>query len=105
MFSSNFALVIFWFIVAIIQIILMLKHFIWSKREYSTIKDTFRYGEVNGVRIAGGGNEAIEAINRFIKSLNRDYHQSNIAQFWGYMAGFVASIIGFILSLNMLLES
>lgn len=102
---SNIALVVFWFVVAIIQVILMLKHFIWSRREHSTLEDTFRYGEINGVKIAGGGNEAIEAINKFIKSLNRDYHQSNIAQFWGYMAGFIASLIGFILSLNMLLGS
>jgi hypothetical protein len=102
---SNLALVVFWFVVAIIQIILMQKHFIWSKKEHSAVEDTFRYGEVNGVRVAGGGNEAVEAINKFIKSLNKDYHQSNVAQFWGYMAGFIASLIGFILSLNMLLGS
>jgi heme/copper-type cytochrome/quinol oxidase subunit 4 len=102
---SNLVLVVFWFVVAIIQIILMLKHFAWSKRGHQPIKDTFRYGKVTGVPVAGGGHEAVEAINEFIKNLNRDYHQSNIAQFWGYMAGFIASLIGFILSLIILLGS
>ena len=83
----------------------MLKHFIWSKREHSPLEDKFSYGEFSGASVARGGHETVNDINEFIKILNRDYHQSNIAQFWGYMAGFIASLIGFILSLNMLLES
>ena len=97
---SNLIIVIFWLVVAITHLVLMMKHFMWSRQQYSSLPKRGEVGKINGLSL--GVKESIEDINVFINRLNKDYHQSNIAQFWGYMAGFVASLIGFILSLNLL---
>ena len=46
--------------------------------------------------------ETLKDINGFIKSYNSHSHRSNIAQLWGYIAGFVASLIALILSFQLL---
>ena len=97
---SNLSIMVFWLIVAITHLVLLIKHFIWSRQHYSPLPKRGEVAKINGLSL--GVKESLEDINVFINRLNKDYHQSNIAQFWGYMAGFVASLIGFILSLNML---
>ncbi len=97
---SNLIIVIFWLVVAITHLVLMMKHFMWSRQQYSPLPKRGEVGKIIGLPL--GVKESTEDINVFISRLNKDYHQSNIAQFWGYMAGFIASLIGFILSLNLL---
>lgn len=94
---SNLVLVIFWFIVAITHLVLMRKYLLWSKRKYEPLPKRGEVAKINDLSI--GVKESVEDINVFINLINKDYHQSNVAQFFGYMAGFCASLVGFILSL------
>jgi len=102
--SGLIVISVFWFVIFVTHSYLAVKHYKWSKREYRPLEDTFRYGKVTGVSVAGGGHEAIENINKFIDILNNDYKQSNRAQFLGYLAGSVASLIGLSLSISMIFD-
>lgn len=81
----------------------VVNHLKWSRQSYSPLPKRAQVGKIMGLSV--GVSESVEDINNFINRLNKDYHQSNIAQFWGYVAGFVASLIGFTLSLFSLLQS
>ena len=96
----NTTLTIFWFIVALIHIILVVRHYFWLKQSFSKITDRPTIKSISGVPL--NIKESLEDINIFINHLNKHNREVNTAQLWGYMAGLVASGIGFILSLQSL---
>jgi hypothetical protein len=98
---ANIVITIFWFIVASVHVFLAIKHFLWSRESFNILPNRPTIGTIMGVPL--NIRESVEDINSFINRLNQQNRQSNVAQFWGYIAGLVASLIGFILSLTLLI--
>jgi hypothetical protein len=96
---SNIIIAIFWFIVASVHIYLMIRHFLWSNQSFPSIPKKGKIAKINGIPI--GVSEAIDDFNDFIDRLNMHNYKTNRAHLGGYAAGFIASLIGFILSIQI----
>ncbi len=93
----NIIIAVFWLIIMVVHIYLAVSHFLWSQQTFSNLPKRPTVGSINGAPL--NIRESLDDINGFINTLNEHNHQTNIAQLWGYIAGFVAALIGFILSI------
>ena len=96
---KNIVLSIFWAIVAITYLFLMIRHFRWSRDTYPSLPKRPTIGKISGVPTSIP--ETLQDINNFVDRLNKHSRKVNIAQCWGYLAAFIAALIGFILSLQI----
>ena len=96
---KNIVLSIFWAIVAITYLFLMIRHFRWSRDTYPSLPKRPTIANISGVPTSIP--ETIQDINDFVDRLNKHSRKVNIAQCWGYLAAFIAALIGFILSLQI----
>jgi hypothetical protein len=88
---------VFWAIIALTYLYLMIKHFVWFRYKHSRLPKRPTIAKISGVPLNIA--ETVEDINEFINLLNTHSSKVNIAQFWGYLAAFLAALTAFILSL------
>ena len=90
-------LIIFWGIISLIYLTLLIRHLKWSRYEFSPLPKRPTVAKIMGVPLNIA--ETAEDINAFVDSLNKHNKKMNVAQFFGYLAAFVAAFASFITSL------
>ena len=90
-------LTIFWGIIWLIFLTLVIKHFRWSRHKFLPLPKRPTVAKIMAVPL--NIRETVEDINDFIDRLNGHNKKMNMAQFWGYLAAFLAALSSFIVSL------
>ena len=96
---KNIVLSIFWAIIALIYLYLMIRHIRWSRDTYPSLQKRPTIAKISGVPLNIA--ETIQDINDFVDRLNEHSRKMNIAQFWGYLAAFIAALAALILTLQI----